>query len=112
MTTADVGAIERGEAVVHLTMADNRKNDYVALNGQASTSRDRAELDDLWSVPAGAYFDGGKDDPNLLGLHVDIDDGEYWSSPNGRLGAALSLVRAAISNDANAAGDHGPVSSS
>jgi len=109
-TSSWVGAIEGGAGDVHLTMADNRGNDYVAVNGDARLSRERADIDELWSAPAGAYFDGGKDDPNIVVVHVDVREGEYWSSPSGRLGAALSLIRVATSNDPDKAGDHGPIS--
>lgn len=100
-------AVAAGEAVVHITMSDVRRNRFLALNGVASLSDDSAEIDRLWNPAAAAFFDG-KDDPNLAVLHFDVDEGEYWDGPSGRLGALISLVRAAVGGDA-AAGDHGPV---
>ncbi len=107
-TTADwCSAIAAGEAVVHITKSDVRANTFVALNGAASLSDDRAEIDRLWNPGAAAFFDG-KDDPHVAVLHFDVDEGEYWDGPSGRIGALISLVRAAVGGDA-AAGDHGPV---
>jgi general stress protein 26 len=103
-----VGAVRSGVAFIHLTVADDRHNTYLSLNGQASLSDDRGEIDRLWSAPAGAYFDG-KDDPSVTVLRVDVDGGEYWSSPSGRIGAALSMLRVAVTRDHGNAGDHGPV---
>ena len=100
-------AIAAGEAVVHMTLSDVRANRFVALNGGASLSTDRAEIDRLWNPGAAAFFDG-KDDPNLAVLHFDVDEGEYWDGPSGRVGSLIALVRAAVGGD-EAAGDHGPV---
>src|SRR5688572_22987981 len=99
-----VGAVRSGVAFIHLTVADDRHNTYLSLNGQASLSDDRGEIDRLWSAPAGAYFDG-KDDPSVTVLRVDVDGGEYWSSPSGRIGAALSMLRVAVTRDHGNAGD-------
>ena len=79
-----------------------------SLNGDASLSDDRHEIDQLWSRRAGVYFDG-KEDPQLTVLRVDVDDGEYWAAPSGRIGAALSMLRVAVTRDHGKAGDHGPV---
>jgi len=107
-TAAWVSAVRAGTAAIHLTVADDRHNSYLSLDGRASLSEDRSEIEKLWSAPVGAYFDG-KDDPNVTVLRVDVDGGEYWSSPSGRIGAALSMIRAAVSNDPEKAGDHGQV---
>lgn len=101
-------AVQQGRAVVHVTVADERSNTYLALNGSASISTDGAELDRLWNPAAGAFFDG-KDDPGVAVLHFDVSDGEYWDGPSGRLGSVLGLVRAALTDDPGRAGDRGAV---
>ena len=68
-------------------------------------STDRDDVERLWNPAAGAFFDG-KDDPNLAVLFFDVSEGQYWDSPNGRIGALIALVRAAIGGD-DKAGDHG-----
>jgi general stress protein 26 len=106
--TADwFGAVEHGRAVVHLTFSDNRKNTYAALNGRATTTRDRAAVRDHWNPAASAFFEG-KDDPNAAVLWFDATEGQYWDGPSGRLGSVIALVRAAVGGDENA-GDHGSI---
>jgi general stress protein 26 len=107
-TTDWAQAIADGSAVVHASVADVRSNTYLSLNGTASITADDADIERLWSTPAGAFFDG-KDDPGLAVLRLDVGDGEYWDSPSGRLGSALAMVKAAVTGNADAAGDHGPV---
>ena len=100
-------AVDRGDAVVHITLSDVRANRFVALNGTASMSAARADAERLWNPAARAFFDG-VDDPKLSVLFFDVSEGEYWDSPNGRIGALVSLVRAALGGHDDA-GDHGPV---
>jgi general stress protein 26 len=109
-TTAEwTSAVAAGTAIVHVTLSDARRNNFLALNGRATLNRDRAKIDRLWNPGASAFFDG-KDDPNVAALRFEVDEGEYWDAPRGRVGALVALVRAAVGGD-DAAGDHGPVAS-
>lgn len=101
-------AVTAGRAEIHGTVSDNRANTFLAFNGSAAVSKDRAEIDRLWSAPAGAYFEGGQDDPGVAVLTVDVSGGEYWDSPSGRLGSVISMVRAAV-GQADDAGEHGTI---
>ena len=107
-TTADwYRAVASGTAVVHVTLSDVRHNEFAALNGTALVSTDRHEIDRLWNAAASAFFDG-KDDPHLAVLHFDVEDGQYWDAPSGRLGSLVAMARAAIGGN-EAAGDHGSI---
>jgi len=107
-TTDWATAIAAPGTVVHVSVADVRKNVFLSLNGTASITTDRAVIDELWN-PGGAAFFDGKDDPILGVLRFDVSDGSYWDSPSGRLGAAIATIKAAVTGDQGAAGDHGPV---
>jgi general stress protein 26 len=106
-TTNWTSAVAAGRAVVHVTMSDVRANRFVALNGTATMSRDRTEVERLWNPGATAFFEG-KDDPNLAVLHFHVTEGQYWDSANGRIGSLIAMVKAAVGGDEDA-GDHGPV---
>lgn len=107
-TTDWAEAIDEPGTAVHLSLADVRRNVYASLSGTASITPDRADVERLWNPAAAAYFDG-KDDPALAVLRYEVSGGEFWDAPSGRLGAAIALVRAAVSDDAGASGDHGSV---
>jgi general stress protein 26 len=110
-TTAEwTAAVAAGTAIVHVTLSDARRNNFVALNGRAALNRDRAKIDRLWNPGASAFFDG-RDDPNVAALRFEVDEGEYWDAPRGRVGALVALVKAAVGGD-DAAGDHGPIAAS
>jgi general stress protein 26 len=107
-TAAWTTAIEAGRAAaVHVTKADVRANTYCSLNGTATITRDRSEIERLWNPAASAFFEG-QEDPHLAVLHFDVSDGEFWDSPGGRIGSLVAMVRAAVGGD-ESAGDHGPV---
>ncbi|MCW2616354.1 MAG: ral stress protein [Frankiales bacterium] len=106
-TDADwVAGLEVQSSPTTVTFSDPGKNTYVALQGAARTTNDRARIKELWNVGAASYFDG-EDDPEVRVLEVSVSYGEYWDGPHGRLGQALNLVKAALGNDD--AGEQGDV---
>lgn len=100
-----VQSIGSGSTPCTATFSDPGKNEYVALQGSARVLRDQGLIDDLWSAPAGAYFEG-KDDPAIRVLAVDVAYGEYWDSPGGTVGRLLSVAKVAAGRDP---GQEGPV---
>ncbi|WP_420450532.1 pyridoxamine 5'-phosphate oxidase family protein [Ilumatobacter sp.] len=91
------------------TLSDTRDNDYATMTGRLTTTSDPATIDRLWSPFAGAYFDEGRESPEILVLRIGVDEGSYWDSPSGRIGSLISLVRAKV-GDGEDAGDHGELS--
>ena len=93
---------------VHVTVSDTRENNWVSLNAVASLTTSKDEIDRLWNVAAAAYFDEGRDTPGIAVLTLECTDGRYWSSPSGRLGSLVSMLRAKI-GDPEDSGKHGQV---
>ena len=83
---------------VHVSVSDDRHNTYLSLQGTATITPDRDEIERLWNPGAAAYFDG-QDDPAIGVLRFEVAGGEFWDSPSGRIGAAISMLRAAVSGD-------------
>ena len=54
------------------------------------TSRER--LDKQWSNMTEAWFPGGKNDPNLLFVRMDLGDASIWSGELGVLGTAKMFM--------------------
>ncbi len=100
-----VEALETGGSPTTVTYSDPGKNTYVALQGKATTTDDKKLIDELWSAPNGAWFDG-KDDPNIRVLQVRVDNGEFWDSAGGKVGGLITVLKAAAGGDG---GDRGPV---
>ncbi len=59
----------------------SKGHDYFAcMSGNVSPSNDPAMIDKLWNNQVEAWFDGGKEDPNLLLVRLDIDSAELWET--------------------------------
>ena len=91
-----------------VTLSDDRTNTWASLHATASTTTDSDVIDELWSPPAAAYFDDGRESDGSTVLRLDVDRGRYWSTTTGRLGSIVSMLRAAF-GDAERSGEHGDV---
>jgi len=83
-------------------MADymSKGHDFFAcLSGTIVEERDRAMLDRLWSPQVEAWYDGGKSDPNLLLLRMDLDEIEAWEIDLGFKGWIQLLTGGSMKTD-------------
>ena len=101
--------IDAGHAVVHVTVADDKANTYLSLEGAASISADIAEIRRLWTPPAKIWFDG-PDDPRLAVMRFTVSSGQYWDGASGSIRQGINLVRAIIEGDESVLGTSGAVS--
>ncbi len=99
-----VEGLEQAGSPTTVTFSDPGKNTWVALQGSARTTDDRALVHELWNPAAGAYFEG-KDDPAVRVLEVDVSYGEFWDGPSGRVGQLLSIAKAALGGQSGDQGD-------
>jgi general stress protein 26 len=93
---------------VQVTLSDERSNDWMWLRGTAQITSEPSAIDAIWNPYAGAYFDEGRETPGIAVLRIDGDEGRYWSSPSGRIGTLISMVKAKL-GDSDDSGQHGDV---
>lgn len=94
-------------ADVNLAFADARHQRYVSVRGSARVDRERATVDELWSLPQRVFFPQGKDDPHLAVLRVRVRDAAYWESAGGVVARALDFVHGLIGEQPTDLGRHG-----
>lgn len=51
---------------------------FATVHGQLQIANDRAVIDRLWNPFVAAWYQGGKDDPNLALFRFDAADAEIW----------------------------------
>lgn len=85
-----------GGQPVGVTYADPGKQDYVSLSGNAKLVRDRATIDAHWQESLRTWFPGGKDDPDIAMLKVEIAMAEYWDAPNSTMVHAYGYVKSLL----------------
>jgi general stress protein 26 len=81
---------------VYVMYMNAAKNHYLTLNGVANIVLDKSKVDELWSPMMKAWFEEGKDDPNISLLKVTPTDGHYWDTKNGKLVSMLKIAAAAV----------------
>ena len=86
------------------TYASKGHDLFARFAGTLSEETDRARLDKQWSNFVEAWFPGGKDDPNLLFLRMDLGDAEIWSGELGALATAKMALGMTIRDEV--AGKH------
>ncbi|WP_395656327.1 pyridoxamine 5'-phosphate oxidase family protein [Nocardioides sp.] len=84
------------------------RDSWVAVYGRATVVDDRDKLAELWNTFAEAWLPGGTEDPNAVLLRVDVEHGEYWDTPGGKVASLLSFAKTKLTGDTYDA-DHGRV---
>lgn len=65
---------------------------FACLRGTARVDNDPAMIDKLWSNQVEAWFPGGRNDPKLALLRLDIDSAELWETDMSLSGRLKMLV--------------------
>ncbi len=81
-----------------LTYADNGKQAYVSVSGQAYIERNRAVIDEYWNDANRAWFPDGKDDPHLVLIRFEAEDAEFWHGP-GSVIMGLAYLKTLVTGD-------------
>ena len=53
---------------------------FASLRGRLSLDNDPATIDRLWNAVASQWYEGGKSDPKLALLRLDVEDAKIWKS--------------------------------
>ncbi|HEY4220291.1 MAG TPA: pyridoxamine 5'-phosphate oxidase family protein [Myxococcota bacterium] len=86
---------------VEVLYAAHARSAYLAVDGDAIVSRDRAAIDRLWSPIAKTWFPEGKEDPHLVVVQVIPSEGHYWDTKNGKMISLVKIALAAVTGSAD-----------
>lgn len=68
---------------VNLAYVSADQKSYVSINGTAKLIDDKQKLEELWSPIYAAFYEHGKEDPNVQIICIECNGAEYWTSGNG-----------------------------
>lgn len=89
-TTDLAGDIGSGsEAMIHYSAKGHDL--FACVEGRIAPDNDKATIDALWNPFVAAWFEGGRDDPELLLLRFDPDEAQVWLNENS-LFAGLKML--------------------
>jgi general stress protein 26 len=92
---------------VQLIFAKPSSTQYLSLYGKATVFRDKGKIEDLWTPIANAWFEEGKNDPNVTVLKVSPLEAYYWDTPNGKMITLLKIAAAAVTGKNMDTGEQG-----
>ncbi|MDT9600952.1 pyridoxamine 5'-phosphate oxidase family protein [Sphingosinicella rhizophila] len=72
-----VQALDSGSRAI-ATFASKGHDLFATVHGALRLDNDRATIDRLWNRFVAAWYEGGKDDPNLALLRLDAERAEIW----------------------------------
>lgn len=97
------------QSQVNLAYAHPGKDSYVSVSGTAAIVQDAAKVDELWNDWAKAYFPGGKADPDLALLKVQISHAHFWDVKENKLTQLYEITKARMSGTRPDIGQSGEV---
>ncbi|HUG46478.1 MAG TPA: pyridoxamine 5'-phosphate oxidase family protein [Sphingomicrobium sp.] len=65
------------------TYASKGHDFFASMKGVLVVNNDREKIDRLWSVMISAWYEQGKDDPDLVLLRFDTDRADVWEAGTG-----------------------------
>ena len=91
---------------VNVTFVDDKGTRYVYAKGLGRVARDERQIEELWNPTYRAWFPGGRDDPEIAVLTIDVQRVEYWDVPSSRLVRLWGAVRALATGQVAESGEH------
>ena len=84
---------------VCISFSDQDSGVYVSLSGKARLTDDRALIEKYWNPFVGAWFEQGKDDPEVALLEVKVEFGEHWQAKESKVFQLFEVAKAKIKNE-------------
>lgn len=76
-TTRDNRVAQGGPAMAQFTSLGHDL--FCCISGTLVEETDKAVIDRYWSNAVAAWYDQGRNDPNLLMMRFELDDAEIWT---------------------------------
>lgn len=93
-TDTDLGRhVQQGgapEASFHFV--DKGHSVWATVSGHLQVDQNRAMIDKLWNPYVSAWYEGGKDDPKLLLLRMDLSHAKIWKDGSSLVAYALKFL--------------------
>ena len=73
---------------------------YARFGGVLVKENSQERFDQFWNNFVEAWYDGGKDDPDIVFLRMDLGDAEIWSGDLGLLNTAKMALGMNVHDEA------------
>ncbi|KAF0677207.1 pyridoxamine 5'-phosphate oxidase family protein [Profundibacterium mesophilum] len=86
-------AIGSGRTARYVVISKNH-DFWMTLRGEMTVSNDREKIDEIWSRVSAAWFDEGREDPEVTMLELRLTDGSAWAATGNPLVFGWEILRA------------------
>lgn len=73
---------------------------YARFHGNLAVETGKERFDQFWNNFVEAWYDGGKDDPDILFLRMDLGEAEIWNGDMGLFDTAKMALDMTVHEDA------------
>lgn len=101
--------VSTGPRDAQLVVADGATGLYADIEGTLQLSDDREALDEVWSFVSDAWFEGGKNDPDVRLLRFTPKTAEISVTPTSGTKFLYEIAKAKLTGDKPDAGQQGIV---
>ncbi len=81
---------------VTLIYSNVKSYEFLTVDGIGEISTDQARIDKYWNKMIEAWFEKGRQDPNIRLLKVVTDDAYYWDNKSNKVVTFLKVAASAI----------------
>lgn len=85
---------------VTASFAGKNHDMFARFTGRLSAETSKERFDQFWNNFVAAWYDGGKEDPDILFLRMDLGDAEIWSGDMGLLNTAKMALGMTVHDEA------------
>ncbi len=86
-------------------LCNDSKGIYASLTGRLTPEFNPQKLEEYWSVVASAWYEDGKQDPDVQLLKLSLKHGEGWTAKNGAA-FMYQIAKANLTGDKPDIGEH------
>ncbi|MCC1492285.1 pyridoxamine 5'-phosphate oxidase family protein [Cognatishimia sp. F0-27] len=104
----DVAKTAASGGIGKMMIADASANLYADLEGRMHIVDNPEKLSELWSMAASAWFEEGRDDPDIRLVKLTPTTAEIWAT-DGAAGFVFEIAKAKIADTQPDMGTHGVV---
>ncbi len=106
--STDIGKDAAAGKTARYQIASGDAKLYAVIDGALSVETDRTKLEEIWSPIDNAWFEDGKDDPDVRLVRFTPKTGEVWASDS-TAKALYDMATSAMGDDTASPGAHGKI---
>jgi general stress protein 26 len=91
-----VRAVGQG-ATAHYCVVGKKHDFHACLSGPLTAEHNPEKLDELWNAVTAAWFEGGRDDSQVVLLKLALNEAALWSSSDSSVVFGLEILRGNLS---------------